>query len=58
MTADKEISEIIQNCWWRIKDIDVCRGMCLPCIKVIESGQCETLQEYFSNQHVGRKDGE
>ena len=54
--TDKEIKSAIQNCHWRDdamngKNSDeryvICRGYCLPCLKVIDDGKCDMLIELF-----------
>ena len=49
---DKDIQENFNNCHFRQEycGIDICRGMCQPCRKTIESGQCSMLTDYFSKQ--------
>jgi len=44
--TQEEINKAINECKWK-SDFDVCRGMCLPCHRVIEKGQCNTLIELF-----------
>lgn len=49
---DKEIQKEFNECRFRTEydGIDICRGMCTPCSKVIECGQCEMLTDYFSKR--------
>lgn len=54
--TDKQIKSAICNCPWRYeamngKNMDdryvICRGYCLPCLKVIDDGKCDTLIKLF-----------
>ena len=47
--TQKELDKAIKECSWR-EDFDVCRGMCLPCHRVIERGECDTLIELFRKE--------
>lgn len=46
---DERISNAVRDCDWRheFDGIDVCRGMCSPCLNEIDKGTCPTLREYF-----------
>jgi len=48
--TQEQIDQAIKQCEWRQKfgDTYICRGMCLPCQRVIEKGECPTLKELFS----------
>lgn len=49
--TEEEIDKAIKKCEWKDNQgFDVCRGMCLPCQRVIERGQCETLIELFRKE--------
>lgn len=54
---DKEIQKAFNNCHFRQEygGVDICRGMCQPCGRTIEKGQCEMLEEYFSNKKEAEK---
>ncbi len=56
MTDDEEINDVIKKCTWRknVQGISVCRGMAGACSRVIESGKCDTLREYFQNPNSQR----
>ena len=54
--TDKQIKSAIRNCRWNDDCINgkhrddrlvICRGYCLPCLKVIDDGKCDTLIELF-----------
>ena len=49
---DKDIQENFNNCHFRLEHsgVDICRGMCQPCSRTIENGQCSMLTDYFSKQ--------
>lgn len=54
------IDDAIKNCKWASQNrgfgnmiSGVCVGMCLPCERVIDGGQCDTLINLFR----GKKDG-
>ena len=49
-----EAKEAIKNCYWRkgINYVPFCAISFLPCIKVIEDGKCQTLNE------LDKKEGE
>lgn len=55
---DKEIQKEFNECHFRQEydGVDVCRGMCAPCSRVIESGQCEMLADYFSKRKEADND--
>lgn len=49
--SNKEAEHAIRTCKWRddafkhqrdMRQV-ICRGMCLPCLRVIETGECDTL---------------
>ena len=50
--TQKEIKEAIENCRWREKYMDICKGMCLPCRRTIERGECDTLIELYRGKEV------
>lgn len=47
--TDKEIKHAVRVCNWRqnIGGVSICAGSCNICSKLIESGQCQTLQRLF-----------
>ena len=47
-----EIEKVITECHWKqdADGIPICRLMVLPCEKVIDKGQCDTLREYFAKE--------
>ena len=47
--TDKDIEHAIDTCQWRLNvcGVYVCKGMCGACVRVIENGQCDTLQRLF-----------
>ena len=54
--TDKQIKLAIKNCKWNDNVFNgynrdnrevICRGYCLPCLKVIDDGKCDTLIELF-----------
>ena len=51
----EDIDNAIKECYWRkdVGGVSVCGGMLTPCVRIIESGKCDTLIDFFS-----RKDGE
>lgn len=62
--TDKQIKTAIRNCYWRYdgfkgKDRSdhyvICRGYCEPCLKVIDSGKCDTLIELFKGEREDEK---
>ena len=57
--TDKEIRHAIKTCIWRhdaLKGKDrsdryvICKGLCEPCLKVIDDGRCDTLIELFKRE--------
>lgn len=56
--TDADIEQAIKTCKWRMKvdGIDVCRGECNVCIRTIEAGKCDTLQNLFrKEENYGRQ---
>lgn len=54
------IDDAIKNCKWLSQNRgfgtaipDICSGACLPCSKVIDRGQCDTLIELFRGKKMG-----
>lgn len=51
--TQEQINKAIKDCFWlsqnRSKEFmpDICTGECLPCVRVIELGKCDTLRELF-----------
>lgn len=60
--TEKQIKSAIRNCHWRddafngkrrdMREV-ICRGLCLPCLKVIDDGKCDTLIELFKAESEG-----
>lgn len=52
---DKDIQNAFDECYFRkeFEGADVCRDMCMPCERTIESGQCTMLKNYFSKRKGG-----
>lgn len=59
MLTDKDIQHAIKTCDWRhdaLKGKDrseryvICRGLCKPCLMVIEEGRCEKMIEIFKRE--------
>ncbi len=54
--TQKEINEAIKKCRWLSDNrghnliCGVCRSKCLPCRRVIEKGECETLIKLLSKR--------
>jgi hypothetical protein len=50
--TQEEINEDIKSCKWRhdFMGVVVCSGMCGPCAKVIENGECDTLKQIFAGK--------
>lgn len=50
--TDADIKQTIESCKWRmnIGGIDVRRGLCNVCIKTIENGKCDALQQLFRRE--------
>ena len=51
---DKDIQKAFNECHFRIEfdEVDVCRGMCTPCMRAIEGGQCSMLSDYFTKHNL------
>lgn len=51
-TGDEKLNKVIEGCRWRqdVAGTDVCKGMCLPCVHVIEQGKCDALKKYFGGK--------
>lgn len=56
--TDEQIRSVIKKCRWNDNVINgynrdesevICRSYCLPCLKVIDDGKCDTLIELFKN---------
>lgn len=49
---DKDIQKAFNECHFRqeYEGIDICRGMCQPCGRTIEKGQCSMLEDYFKKK--------
>lgn len=54
--TQEQIDKAIKNCYWRNttyvgktgdEAYAICRGMLTPCLRVIETGKCDTLIELF-----------
>lgn len=53
--TQKEIDGAIKKCRWLSDNSNliggICRSKCLPCRRVIEKGECETLIKLLSKRH-------
>lgn len=49
---DKDMQKEFNECHFRqeFDGLDICRGMCGPCTRIIESGKCSMLTDYFSKR--------
>lgn len=49
---DEDIQKSFNECRYRktVGGVDICFGMCQPCGRTIENGQCTMLTDYFSKQ--------
>lgn len=49
---DEEIQKAFDECHFRQEydGVDICRGMCQPCLITIDTDRCVMLKEYFSKQ--------
>lgn len=49
---DKEIQKAFNECDFRqeFDGIDICRGVCEPCGRIIDKGKCKMLADYFSKR--------
>lgn len=57
--TQEQIDDAIKNCCWLSQNRgygnlipDVCTGMCLPCERAIDRGQCDTLIKLFRGGSV------
>ena len=52
--TQEDINKAIKKCKWRDTKMGevfaICRGMCTPCLRVIDSGKCDTLIELFKKE--------
>lgn len=50
--TQKEINKAIKACKWRQNFMGsvICSGMCGPCARVIENGECDTLKKMFAGK--------
>lgn len=49
--TEKEMKHAIRTCHWKSDDkIPICRGLCLPCERVLEKVQCPTLIELLQKE--------
>lgn len=57
MLTEEQVEAAVKSCKWRhdFAGVGVCRGLCGPCIRIIESGHCPTLKELAAND---KKEGE
>lgn len=55
---DEEIQKKFDECHFRQEydGMNICRGMCMPCIRAIDSGQCSMLEDYFSEKKEADND--
>ena len=49
---EEKIKKAIKNCYWRqeFEGVDICRGMVLPCSRIIEKGQCDTIAKIIREE--------
>lgn len=54
---EKEVNKRINECSFRkmAYDIPICKGECEPCSRVIDSGKCDTIIEYFNELTLADK---
>lgn len=52
MPTEKELNNAIKTCKWRqeFMGVVICSGMCGPCVRVIENGECDTLKNIFAGK--------
>lgn len=50
--TQKEVNKAIRDCKWRqnFMGVVICSGMCGPCTRVIENGDCDALQRLFAEK--------
>ena len=55
---DEEMQKEFNECHFRQEydGVDVCRGWCTPCMRIIESGKCSMLEDYFAKKGVTKND--
>ena len=51
---DEDLQKHFNECDYRVEydEISICRGMCTPCMNLIESGCCSMLKEYFTEHNL------
>lgn len=42
-----DIEKAISECYWRkeVASVSICARNCIPCVKAINSGECDALRE-------------
>ena len=54
-----DIENAISECYWRkeVAKVSFCAANCIPCVKVINSGECEALRELVNKvaEQEGKK---
>ena len=50
--TQEQIDKAIKKCMWRSDTfgVSICKGECMPCSKVIDSGNCDTLIKLFGGE--------
>ena len=48
----EQIIDIINNCKWNeeVHGVRICTGMCAPCVRTIERGECDTIMKLFHGE--------
>ena len=51
---DEDLQKHFNECLFRIEsgEVNICRGMGMHCMSVIESGQCSMLADYFTEHNL------
>ena len=56
--TQEQINKAIQECKWLSQNDgerlipDMCKGYCLPCARVIDTGKCDTLIKLFRGEVI------
>lgn len=47
MITEDMIRDAIEDCIWKheVGGVDICTGMCAPCLNIIDKGQCDAIRE-------------
>ena len=55
ISEEEYMNKLIKECIWR-KDIGdgiiICKGLCGPCQRIIDTGKCDTMIEYFKTKKI------